>query len=273
MNYALDALWWRLTSPPIRALAVLLTAPPLWHSANELPVSELLGEQGFRYLLHLNDHPTLLPADVYHPILGRYAENLLAFWLSHAPHSQLIARNQRIICPNSGKTLGELDFIVKINQQIYHIELCCKYFGRETENNWVGLNPKDTLSHKIQKLNKQLKLSQTPEAATILQKLGLANTSVRSVSVIRGNLFTNIDVPRDGVLSERAWTGTLVQQLPENTTLYRLARHEWLAPARIAAIDGVQKQNLCQAQAGIYAQLAPRPDGYWHEIARMMFKP
>ena len=47
MNYALDALWWRLTDPDVRALASLLTAPPLWHSGCELPVRELLGEHGF----------------------------------------------------------------------------------------------------------------------------------------------------------------------------------------------------------------------------------
>ncbi len=57
MNYALDALWWRLTDPNVRDLAAILTAPPLWHSGCELPLRELLGETGFRYLLALDSNP------------------------------------------------------------------------------------------------------------------------------------------------------------------------------------------------------------------------
>ena len=57
MNYALDALWWRLTDPNVRALAAVLTAPALWHSSSELPVAALLGERGFRFLLELDGSP------------------------------------------------------------------------------------------------------------------------------------------------------------------------------------------------------------------------
>ena len=60
MNYALDALWWRLTDPNVRDLAAILTAPPLWHSGCELPLRELLGETGFRYLLALDSNPAPL---------------------------------------------------------------------------------------------------------------------------------------------------------------------------------------------------------------------
>ena len=42
MNYALDALWWKLSHPSVRDLATLLTAPPLWQSGCELSVLELL---------------------------------------------------------------------------------------------------------------------------------------------------------------------------------------------------------------------------------------
>ena len=53
MNYALDALWWRLADPHVRALAALLTAPAPWHSGCEMPVHTLLGAHGFRFLLAL----------------------------------------------------------------------------------------------------------------------------------------------------------------------------------------------------------------------------
>ena len=64
MNYALDALWWRLTDPDVRALAAVLTAPALWHSGSELPVAALLGERGFRFLLEL-DSSSQTPAQPF----------------------------------------------------------------------------------------------------------------------------------------------------------------------------------------------------------------
>lgn len=98
MNYALDALWWKLTSQPVRDLASLLTAPPLWQSGCELSVRELLGEHGFRYLLALDADPAPLTdylaqrASFGHR-LGIYAEELLAFWFANAPHAKLHAYN------------------------------------------------------------------------------------------------------------------------------------------------------------------------------------
>ena len=86
MNYALDALWWKLTSQPVRDLASLLTAPPLWQSGCELSVRELLGELGFRYLLALDADPAPLMDHLaqrapFGHRLGIYAEELLAFGL------------------------------------------------------------------------------------------------------------------------------------------------------------------------------------------------
>ena len=46
MNYALDAIWWRLKNPYVRDLASILTAPPLWQTGCELAVREVLGETG-----------------------------------------------------------------------------------------------------------------------------------------------------------------------------------------------------------------------------------
>ena len=132
MNYALDALWWKLTAPSVRDLASLLTAPPLWQSGCELSVRELLGEQGFRYLLALDADPAPLTEHLtqrapFGHRLGIYAEELLAFWFAHAPHAKLHARNLPVF--SDGQTLGAADFVVSLNRQVYHIELACKYYG------------------------------------------------------------------------------------------------------------------------------------------------
>ena len=168
MNYALDAIWWRLSHPAVRDLAALLTAPPLWHSGCELPIPRLLGSQGFRFLLSLDDAPASLTqwleqeAPFGHR-LGRYAESLLAFWLAHAPHCQLIARNHPVRS-ESGQTLGAADFLCLLNSTPYHLELTCKYYGGTTPANFQGLNPADTLLGKAAKLQQQCRLFHTPQA-------------------------------------------------------------------------------------------------------------
>ena len=168
MNYALDAIWWRLRHPAVRDLAALLTAPPLWHSGCELPIPRLLGNQGFRFLLSLDDAPAPLTqwleqeASFGHR-LGRYAESLLAFWLAHAPHCQLIARNH-LIRSESGQTLGAADFLCLLDSAPYHLELTCKYYGGTTPNDFQGLNPADTLLGKAAKLQQQCRLFHTPQA-------------------------------------------------------------------------------------------------------------
>lgn len=167
MNYALDAIWWRLRHPAVRDLASLLTAPPLWHSGCELPIPLLLGSQGFRFLLSLDDAPAPLTqwleqeAPFGHR-LGRYAESLLAFWLARAPHCQLIAHNHPVRS-ESGQTLGAADFLCLLDSTPYHLELTCKYYGGTTPNDFQGLNPADTLLGKAAKLQQQCHLFHTPK--------------------------------------------------------------------------------------------------------------
>lgn len=168
MNYALDAIWWRLSHPAVRDLASLLTAPPLWHSGCELPIPRLLGSQGFRFLLSLDDAPAPLTqwleqeAPFGHR-LGHYAESLLAFWLAHAPHCQLIARNHPVRS-ESGQTLGAADFLCLLDSAPYHLELTCKYYGGTTPDDFQGLNPADTPLGKAAKLQQQCRLFHTPQA-------------------------------------------------------------------------------------------------------------
>ena len=168
MNYALDAIWWRLSHPAVRDLAALLTAPPLWHSGCELPIPRLLGSQGFRFLLSLDDAPAPLTqwleqeAPFGHR-LGHYAESLLAFWLAHAHHCQLIARNHPV-CSESGQTLGAADFLCLLDSAPYHLELTCKYYGGTTPDDFQGLNPADTMLSKATKLQQQCRLLHPPQA-------------------------------------------------------------------------------------------------------------
>ena len=288
MNYALDALWWKLTQQNVRDLASVLTAPPLWHTGCELPVSSLLGDTGFRYLLALDKNPQplldYLAREGRHKFrLGFYAEHLLAFWFCHAPHWQFLAHN--VALTENKQTIGAIDFIVQSTNtpqpKIYHIELTCKYyFSTQThaENpRFIGLNPSDNLDKKIKKLSQQLKLTTHP----VFQKLPESQWQpVQSVSIVRGNVFTPTGlVPTDGILNPYAWTGkTIAQQ--------HLAHEEWrdkrfypvpslhlLAPVKVAPQATMDFETLQQLQTPqIVAQVDKRYDGFYHEQERFIIR-
>ena len=188
MNYALDALWWKLTSQPVRDLTSLLTAPPLWQSGYELSVSELLGEYGFRYLLALDADPAPLKKHLaqcapFGHRLGIYAEELLAFWFANAPHAELHAYNLPVF--SDGQTLGAADFVVSLNQQSYHIELACKYYGGNQVQNLRGLNPKDTLTDKAANWCSNPQLLHTLQGKAALTAQGLSENPFPA-SIVRG---------------------------------------------------------------------------------------
>lgn len=283
MNYSLDALWWRLTDPDVRALASVLTAPALWHSGAELGVRELLGGKGFRYLLDLDGNPENLRQylQARRPFgnrLGWYAESLLAFWLETAPHTVLLAQNA-VVQNTQGQTAGAADFIARINGQPCHIELTCKYYGSRSgrPSEMAGLNPRDRLADKAAKLTQQTALLQTEAGQGVLHGLGLQPQQVRAVTVVRGIGFSAAAQPgSQAPLNPYCWHGLYIEDWAEYDfsdglkRYYALPRMDFLAPARIAGNETQGADDIRSLESGLVAELERRPDGYWHEVRRLM---
>ncbi|UOO82736.1 DUF1853 family protein [Uruburuella testudinis] len=284
MNYALDALWWRLTDPNVRDLASILTAPPLWHSGCELGVRELLGEAGFRCLLALDSNPEPLQQHLAQEApfghrLGLYAESLLAFWLNTAPHAQLYARNLSVRDDN-GQTLGALDFVAGLNGRLYHIELTCKYYGdaEARPSEMVGLNRSDRLTDKAAKLQQQLAWSAAPQGQTALQAADIKPENITRVSVVRGIGFAAAAATWQAQpLNRYGWHGLYInhtQPWPRSDGLdaryYPLPPLHLLAPARVPPVYALTSDALDEVAYGQVARLELRPDGCWHETARIM---
>lgn len=282
MNYSLDALWWRLTDPDVRALAAVLTAPALWHSGCELPVRELLGEAGFRFLLGLDGNPAALrqhlAARPHANRLGRYAENLLAFWLETAPHTVLLAQNA-VVQNVQGQTAGAADFIARLNGRPYHIELTCKYYGSRSgrPSEMAGLNPADRLTDKAAKLTQQTALLQTEAGQAVLHGLGIEPQQVKAVTVVRGMGFSALGQPAAGTpINPLGWSGRYLEDWAEYDfsdglkRYYALPRMDFLAPARAAQNQTLDAGAVTEIESGLIAELERRPDGFWHETARIM---
>ncbi len=284
MNYALDALWWRLTNPQVRDLASLLTAPALWHSGCELSVRQLLGEQGFRFLLALDERPQplqqfLATHQPYGQRLGIYAEHLLCFWFSHAPHTRLLAHNLPVMDENNKQTLGALDFVAELDGQIYHIELACKYYGDAAgvPERMCGLNQADCLTDKAAKLSKQLAWSAQAAGKEVLAHIGVEH--IQSASIVRGIGFSTQTKFTAQPLNQYAWAGEYVCNWDEAKLLcgtqqnvYLLPRMSLLAPARVQTSQLTAWQELILLDKALVAVVEKRPDGYWHEIQRIMMR-
>ncbi|STZ76568.1 DUF1853 family protein [Bergeriella denitrificans] len=283
MNYALDALWWKLTDPAVRDLAALLTAPPLWHSGAELPVRELLGEHGFRYLLQLDQAPQILHQHLsaHAPFahrLGLYAEQLLAFWFANAPHTRLLAHNLPVRTADA-LTLGAADFIATVNGKPYHIELACKYYGSPSgrTDDFCGLNRQDCLRDKAAKLPQQMMLLKFSDGLHTLKTHSLPENP-QPASVIRGIAFLPADTPAaEAPLNPLAWQGRYLSdwaQYPAHdypaARYALLERMAYLAPARLPESRTFTASELSHIRSGLVAVLEQRPDGHWHEILRLM---
>ena len=275
MNYAQDALWWKLQSAWVRDLAGLLTAPALWRTGQELPVAELLGDQGFRLLLDWDGQPA--PEGLAHERLGHYAENLLAYWLQHAPHCRLLARNLTV--SDGPNTLGALDFVAEIGSRLYHIELCCKYYGTDKAlmDGLCGLNPHDRWPDKADKLTRQLALAHSEAGVRALAAAGIGHTvALYSASIVRGMLFTHSEAQLPEPLNIHGWHGVFLHEWPsespwgEECRYYPLPRTAYLAPARVAEGETLPWEEIRTLGGGLVAVLQRRPDGMWHESERVM---
>jgi uncharacterized protein len=93
--------------------------------------------------------------------IGRYAERLLEFYLSHGPQHQLVAAHVPLRSEVSGLTVthGELDFLLTNAQDRHlHWELAVKFFlctatgDTATPADFIGPNGVETLAHKWHKL-------------------------------------------------------------------------------------------------------------------------
>jgi len=106
--------------------------------------------------------------------LGKRFEQLVNWWFEACPEYDVLAKN--LVIQGRDRTLGEMDLIVRDAQtsQVLHLELACKFYLQTrvsgSWNHWVGMDPKDRLDLKLDKLASQLKLNKRSETQSVLRE-------------------------------------------------------------------------------------------------------
>ncbi|WP_256737501.1 DUF1853 family protein [Pseudomonas sp. dw_358] len=294
-----------LRQPAVRDLAWVLVSPPLLQDAPWPQRHPLAGshwaraperlEQWLRELDH--DGQPLLDwlARSSTRRLGVYYERLWQFALTQAPGIELVAANLAI--RGEGRTLGELDIVLRDDSGTYHLELAIKLYLGPADSveepprgadpfTWLGPGCHDRLGRKLTHLSEhQLPMASREQAQMALRALGV--DGVDSRLWLAGYLFypwgRHVESPRGGHgehlrglwVHRQDWP-TLRQQAGPGVWQL-LPRPSWLAPARVEVNDVWSEGDLRlwlaeldpQARAQLLVRLVPGVDGDWHEAQRV----
>lgn len=172
--------------------------------------------------------------------LGRYFEDLLAFWFDAAPGIELIARNLRIDVRQ--RTLGEFDFLLRDRRRdrCLHLEVAVKFYlgggALESPGNWVGPNVDDRFDTKLHRiLERQSRLALDARVGRWLAARGL-RVDTRAV-LLKGRAFYPFDADTaTGLFAaghERGWWAPIAMaagmEWASGCRCVELPRRAWLA--------------------------------------------
>ncbi|MDZ5112281.1 DUF1853 family protein [Pseudomonas putida] len=285
----------QLRRPHVRDLAWALLSPPLL-SAPPCPqrhplAGSLWADQPQRladWLRALDDDDRPLHdwlAQLGSRRLGHYYERLWQFALGQAPGIELLAANLAI--RDGGRTLGELDVVLRDRDGVHHLELAIKlYLGPEHSGHdpaaWLGPGCHDRLGSKLAHLARhQLPMSAGAHSREVLARLGVEQ--LQAHVWLGGFLFypwpghaqppqgANPQHLRGRWLRRRDWV------MGEGERWQPLQRHAWLAPARVEAHECWAVEQFAawlhvlerKAPAQLLVRLEQEADGAWQEAERV----
>ncbi|WP_442782567.1 DUF1853 family protein [Collimonas fungivorans] len=281
--------WNHLSDPHVRALAWLLDAPDLldplaaqWQgkvaSYADADLAAWLAEleQTPEKLQALHRHIDSLPSTR----LGLYAEKLLAFYFEQ--RRMLVAHSVQVRT-SKNQTIGEMDFLLRLNGGLVHWEFATKFYLLETSgdvlrlDDFLGRDLADSLGSKMRKiLQRQLLLSQHPAS-----QAHLSEPVTSAQALVKGWLFyPDEQLPAvPGVSADACqgyWRSFSGLGLEQSARYQILPRQRWLAPAKIAlehalsAADGqlVLAQHFAGDAAPVLLATLRAEGGYGLETGR-----
>ncbi|WP_462378907.1 DUF1853 family protein [Pseudomonas sp. Marseille-QA0892] len=247
-----------LTSPTVRDLAWVLTAPPLLHSIEEQRhplIASVWAEQPTSmrdWLTALDQAPAALDtylAGRFTGRLGHYYEALWQFAVRSAHGVDLLATNLAI--RDGNRTLGEMDMVYRDGDGVHHVEFAVKlYLGPERGDGtdvhaWHGTDITDRLGIKLTRLrDRQLKLSSSEAGLAALRTM--TSEPIRSSLWLGGYLFYPAGMccspPKLAHPAHQrgSWMRYGDFALQADPAMWRLIpRQRWLAPALPALTEAL----------------------------------
>jgi hypothetical protein len=284
----------RYSSSPLRHLAWLLSAPPLWQEAWRWHLSPHEQDRIRMTLDHWAAHPEAGPAflsDTPPPRLGLYFERLYDCLMTELLGWEKVINNLPI--RGQGRTLGELDFIFRNPDtgELEHHEIAVKfYLGHPAPDGieplWYGPNARDRLDLKTRHLREhQSRLTRRPETTEALRALGIDTPRTARV-IMPGYLFypwqedypAPVQAPPDHLRGHWLYLEDIEQV--DTRHWVPLKKPHWLGPWMQTSTPDVKATQATLAQIHeratprLFSALAPDPEsGYWVERDRFFVMP
>ena len=155
---------------------------------------------GLTQLTIQSQSPTRFNGDVTPMLrLGMRVEQFVFHELESMSEWTVLAKNVQI---NRNKiTLGELDCILKKDEEIIHLEIVYKFYlydpsvGQTERDHWIGPNRKDSLAEKTTKLSdKQLPLLYSDETQTTIREIGITTSRIQQRVHFKAQLFVPLNM-------------------------------------------------------------------------------
>jgi hypothetical protein len=242
-------------SPLVRDLFWAVASPGLLHETKlpfVLPVrlqQQWLAEST-AWFTALDQHPESLEswmAAIKTIRLGHRFEALIHYFFSHLPTIELLGHNIQLY--ENGITLGELDFVIRYENTVYHIEVAVKYYCRHGNglqmSDWIGPSAKDRLDLKWEHLlHKQLPIGRHKDLSQYIE------TPIdQHLCWVKGKVFTTGSAPLPDFLSAQAETGHFLRfsdlaagALNRIGSIYILNRPNWLSDLWVPS-ERLEKMN------------------------------
>lgn len=226
--------------------------------------------------------------------LGHYFESLVAYWLEHVLHWEMIASNLQV--RNTDRTVGEYDFLFRDeNSAVCHWEAAVKFYLQAEplaeQRAFIGPGARDRLDIKLNRVfTHQLDLGTTPDGHAALPDgltLNKAQAYIKGMlffPVSQTNNFTGTYPAVSGISNQHLsgwWARYPMERLPDSAPdsgWIILSRLHWLAPARLETDESILRHDEMSAaldqhfsasiEAVHIAALRQDMAGEWRETSR-----
>jgi len=178
--------------------------------------------------------------------LGKRVERYTSHLFKQYKEIKILAENIQI--QNNKTTVGEIDCIVKKNEQPIHIEIVYKFYlydktvGSTELAHWVGPNKNDNLFKKLTKLKeKQLPLLFRSQTKSLLKKLDLIGSNILQQVYFKAQLFLplNLDLNMYTLVNKDCIAGFYIRY----DELQQFKNCKFFIPSKVNWLQEVQTQT------------------------------